>query len=307
MVIDAVTGFATIVSLAAEFVSQRRAKGDASIEEFKEWLALQRHAEAIKLLESNAATTVGVKALLHESHSQIISRLDYLCAQKAGGSSGSDDKKPHAAGAVEKIVLGRNNLFIGTPEDIEELATRCAIYAIEGKEVEFQVELQAAVLESSPDDPLLLARYRKSRLDRSMQLKKRLELLTSKDVYTWWQYFLGRKEDWVLVVESLISRANLAFSGVVTGHKIDVWRTAKPHLSAPVYLSEQEIVFLLEHLGFESTRDIRLGPHWRAVVDMPHDLIAKHVIPSIIVQLESRRVEASGDVLNLAAWHIGDG
>lgn len=305
---DPITGFATIVSLAADFVSQRRAEDDASLEEFKDWLANQKHADIIKLLDSNTATTVGIKALLHESHSEIVSRLEELRLQTSSSSAQLDHAQAQAAAdVVETIVLGINNSFVGTSADMSDLATRCAVYAIEGKRVEFQIELQKTVLETPPDDPLMLPRYEKARLERAQQLKKRLELLTSKAVYEWWQYFLCRKEDWTIAMQSLIARADFASNGVVTGQKIDVWRTEEPVLSAPIYLSEQEVAQTLEHLGFQSTRDLRLGAYWRAAVDLPLELIVSHVIPSIIVQLERRETPASGDVLNLIAWHIGEG
>lgn len=305
---DPISGFATIVGLAADFVSQRRAEEDASLEEFKAWLADQRHSDIVRLLESNTATSVGIKALLHESHSEILSRLEQLLLQKSPRSDRLDQSQAQPkADVVETIVLGVNNSFVGTDADICGLATRCAIHVIEAKRVEFQVELQKTVLGSLPDDPLILPKYEKARLERSKQLKKRLEILTSQEVHEWWQYFLNSTNDWIFAMQALIARADLASVGIVTGQKIDVWRTADPELSAPIYLSEQETAEMLEYLGFESTKDLCFGPFWRAAVDLPLDLIVKHVIPSIVVQLERRETPAFGDVLNLAAWHIGEG
>lgn len=305
---DPFSGFSTIVALAADFVSQRRAEEDASLEEFKAWLANQRHSDIIKLLESNTATSVGIKALLHESHSETLSRLEQLMLQTARPSDRLDQPKSQfKADVVEKITLGINNSFVGTVHDISDLATRCAIYVIEEKRVEFQIELQKTVLEAPPNDPLILPKFEKARLRLSEQLKKRLEILTSQDVHEWWRYFLSSKSDWTFVTKSLIARADLASNGIVTGQKIDVWRTDGPQLSAPIYLSKQETAEMLEHLGFESTRDLCFGPYWRAAVDLPLDLIVRHVIPSIVIQLERQDVPASGDVLNLAAWHIGEG
>lgn len=305
---DPITGFATIVSLAADFVSQRRADDDASLEEFKDWLANQKHADIIKLLESNTATTVGIKALLHESHSEIMRQLEQLRLQASSPRTHSYHTQIQAAAdVIETIVLGINNSLVGTSADLSDLANRCAAYALEGKAVEFKIELQKTLLETPPDDSLILLRYEKARLERAQQLKKRLELLTSKAAYEWWQYFLYRKEDWTVAMLSLIARADLASNGVATGQKIDVWRTEEPVLSAPIYLSEQELAQTLEHLGFQSTMDLRLGAYWCAAADLPLDLIVSHVIPSIIVQLERWETPASGDVLNLATWHIGEG
>jgi hypothetical protein len=162
-------------------------------------------------------------------------------------------------------------------------------------------------LESPPDDPLILPKYEKVRLERSKQLKKRLEILTSQEVHECWQYFLNSTNHWIFAMQALIARADLASSGSVTGQKIDVWRTDEPELSAPIYLSEWEIAEMSKHLEFESTKDLRFGSFWRTAAELPLDLIVKQVIPSIVVQLERRDTQAFGDVLNLDTWHVGEG
>lgn len=296
------------MSLAANFVSERRSENDANIEEFKAWLADQRHDDIIKLLESNTATTVGIKALLHESRSDIISHLEQLALQITSRSDQSERAPAQeTADVIETIYLGINNAFVGGAGDMADLATRCAIYAIHGKRVKFQVELQETVLDTPLGDPLILPRYEKARLERARQLESRLELLTSQAVHDWWQYFLGRAEDWGFAIQSLLLRASLDSNNHAVGQKIDVWRTEEPTLSAAIYLNAQDVTATLEHLGFQSTRDLRMGAHWRAALDLPLDLIARHVIPNIIVQLERQGIPAVGEVLNLAAWHIGEG
>ncbi|MDG2539221.1 hypothetical protein P5Y53_16210 [Dyella jiangningensis] len=305
------SSFATIVSLIAEFNSQRRTAGDADMDEFKAWLADQRHHEIISLLESNATTTVWIKARLQESQeslSDILQRLREIelkvseRSDPAGHVPAQDEAK-----VVEIIRLGANNAFEGTEVDLVELATRCAVYAIEGIAVGFQVVLRDTVLSTPPEDPLMLPRYEKARRDRAYQLESRLELLTSQATYKWWQYFLGRKEDWEVVIQALLMRASLAFDGNGGGKKIDLWRTEEPRLGTAIFLNAQEVAQVLEHLGFGSTADLRFGPNWRAAIDLPLDLIARHVIPSIIVQLEMHEVPVAGEVLNLATWHIGEG
>lgn len=304
--ITVTASFATIVSLTADFISQRRAADDATLDEFKAWLADQRHDEVISFLESNVATTVGIKALLHESHAEILERLGQLELQIAARLE-QPERVPgqEKAKIVETICLGLNNTFAGTKVDLAELATRCAIYAIEEKTVEFRVSLQETLLDAPPDDPLILPRYEKVRHDRARQLESRLELLASPAVYEWWQYFLSRKEDWEAAIQSLLARAS--FNGHAGGQKIDVWRTEDPKLIAAIYLNTHEVAETLAHLGFSSTSELRFGAHWRAAIDLPFDLISQHVIPSIIVQLEQHKVPVVGDALNLAAWHIGEG
>lgn len=305
---DPITALSTILSLVVAFKEQRKDEKDASVDEFRAWLADNRQAVVIDLLISNAATTVGIKALLHESLAEIVSRLEQLRLQISVQPDHPDGSLVQVEpGYVETISLGINNKFAGTAVDLGDLATRCAVYAIEGKRVEFQVELQETVLEVPPEDPLILPRYQKARVERAKQLKMRLQILTSQSVFEWWNYFLSRREDWGLVIQALLFRADLDFIGIVAGQKIDVWRTEEPRLSAAIFLNEQELAEALQHLGFQSIGDLRFGSHWRAAVDLPLDLIVRHVIPSILVQMEQNESPAVGDVLNLAAWHIGEG
>ena len=234
---DLISSFATIAALVADFASQRRAENDATLEEFKAWLADQRHADIIKLLESNTAMSVGIKALLHESHSEILARIEQLIVQTVPPSDRFE--KPQSsckADIVERITLGINNSFVGTSGDIGNLATRCAIHGIEGKRVNFEIELQETLLEITPDDPLIIPKYERIRLERSKQLKKRLEILTSQEVHEWWQYFMSSSNDWAMAMQALIARADFSENQIVTGKKIDVWRTDAPQMSAPIYM-----------------------------------------------------------------------
>ncbi|TQM03686.1 hypothetical protein FB548_3646 [Pseudoxanthomonas sp. 3HH-4] len=305
---DPISGFASIVSLAAEFLMQRQSGKEASLEEFKDWLADHRQAEVVKILESNASTAVSIKAMLHVSHREVLDILEQIRQQiSASQESVGTVPAPIVSDAIEKIVLGVENKFLGTDEAIDSLAMRCAVHAIQGKTVEFQIELAETAFNPPPEDPLALARYEKARTDRAQRLKRRLEMLTSKEVHEWWRYFLIRKEDWAVVIQNLILRADLASNGVATGKKIDVWRTDKPVLNTSIDLSHNEMHEALQHLGFESANALRMGSHWRAATDLPLGLIVRHIIPSIIAHLEIREIPASGDVLDLAAWHIGEG
>ncbi|WP_440221764.1 hypothetical protein ACQQ2N_11745 [Dokdonella sp. MW10] len=305
---ELIGGLATVVALIADFSSQRRSGKEASLEDFKAWLAEQRHHEIIKLLESNLVTIVSMKAVLNESHSRIVDLQRQLEMLKRDQPATSLVQTQAKSDAIEVIYLGSNNKFVGTDRDLDELATRCAVHTIEGKVIEFTVLLQETVLNVVPDDPLIIPRYEKHRAERARRLKYRLELLTSQDVHEWWEYFLGRKEYWISAIKALLSRADISADGNVTGlTKIDVWRTDKPGLSAPVYLNKNEISVVLDHLGFDSTADLRFGADWRSAIDLPIDIIVGHIIPSIIVHFDLRSVSPDGNVLDLATWHIGEG
>ena len=130
--------------------------------------------------------------------------------------------------------------------------------------------------------------------------------LTSPKVYEWWKFYLCRVEDWQCVISAFLEWAQFGRT-IASGHKIDVWRTTAPELSAPIYLSPTELADLLTHLDFESTKELCFGAYWRAASDMPHDLVVKHVIPRILAVLVDHEVSPEGQVLSLMEWHIGDG
>lgn len=206
----------------------------------------------------------------------------------------------------EIIELGDNNKFVGDDTDLRNLATRCAIHVINEKAVDFDVRLLATNLVAIPSDPLLMPQYEAGRRKKAEQLKKWMTTITSPNVNEWWRCYLGRVDEWQLAISTLMERARIGVS-MLCGHsqKIDVWRTSQPKLCVSIYLSEIETTNLLTYLNFTSTRDLQLGAYWRAVSDMPQEIIAKHVIPRIVLELVQCNISAEGAVLNLAEWHIG--
>ena len=88
--ITSAASFATIVSLLSDFVSQRSAAESKSFDEFMAWLSDSRHEELRRLLQSNAATAVGVKAILNESRQDILEQLAHLDKSLASLASGID-------------------------------------------------------------------------------------------------------------------------------------------------------------------------------------------------------------------------
>ncbi|WP_227480115.1 hypothetical protein [Xanthomonas vasicola] len=85
---DPVTAFATIVSLLSNFVSHREGKESKDFDSFMAWLTEHHHAEIRSLLQTNATTTVSIKALLNDSRETILERLatlDKMMATVAAG------------------------------------------------------------------------------------------------------------------------------------------------------------------------------------------------------------------------------
>jgi hypothetical protein len=67
--------FATLVGLLSEFVSHRRAGGQATLEEFKAWLSERRHEEIVSILSTTSTAAIGTKALLSETRDVLLTRL----------------------------------------------------------------------------------------------------------------------------------------------------------------------------------------------------------------------------------------
>ena len=88
--LTAATTFATVISLIAEFKSQRVASGDDEFEDFQSWLAETRHEELANLLRQNVNTTLSIKALLAVDRRTLEERLEMLDRSLAGIASTLD-------------------------------------------------------------------------------------------------------------------------------------------------------------------------------------------------------------------------
>ncbi|WP_295943420.1 hypothetical protein [uncultured Xanthomonas sp.] len=304
--IVATSSLATIVSLASDFIAHRKSSHDADMEEFKSWLAEEKHNEVIALLESNQMTASSTKALLSESYQNLMQRLDDLNDQlnhiKNKGAA-----PPRAPSVTETITLGELNKFVGTPSDQEALATRIALHAIEQQTIQFNVDLVKTTHSLAVEDTLVLARYEQSRRSLAKELEERLTFLTSPIAQDAWRYFLSTTKDWNLAIGKFIELASLDPHDRHSGKKIDVWRTDKPEIFAAIYLNSEEIAKVLNHLKFSSIRDLAMGSHWRAAADLPSEVITRHAIPAITIALRVKNIDIQSDMLSLYDWHIGEG
>lgn len=76
--LTAATTFATIVSLLADFKSQRQDNTGDEFNDFLLWLAKSQHDELKTLIQQNATTTIGIKALLNENKKALAEKLEQL-------------------------------------------------------------------------------------------------------------------------------------------------------------------------------------------------------------------------------------
>lgn len=85
--VSGATAFASIVGLLGQFQASRGSKGQADFNEFLQWLMDSNHEEIKSLIEGNARTLVGIKALLNQNHDVLSQKLDALdCALSSFGS-----------------------------------------------------------------------------------------------------------------------------------------------------------------------------------------------------------------------------
>ena len=85
--VSGATAFASIVGLLGQFQASRGSKGQADFNEFLQWLMDSNHEEIKSLIEGNARTLVGIKALLNQNHDVLLQKLDALdCALSSFGS-----------------------------------------------------------------------------------------------------------------------------------------------------------------------------------------------------------------------------
>lgn len=72
------TALAEIVGLLGQFLSTRQARTSQSIDEFRTWLAANRHDAIIRILEQNGRIAIGIKALLAEDRETLLKRFDQV-------------------------------------------------------------------------------------------------------------------------------------------------------------------------------------------------------------------------------------
>lgn len=74
--IEHANSFATIVGLLSAFVSSRQNTHQAELNDFTAWLNEHHHEQLTKLIETNSATSVSIKALLNQQIPQIKDQLN---------------------------------------------------------------------------------------------------------------------------------------------------------------------------------------------------------------------------------------
>jgi hypothetical protein len=89
--IASATLFATVVSLLADYTSQRSDRSADEYKSFVAWLSANNHIDVISLLERNLSTAIGIKALLNEDREILLRRFDQLDSMLASLASATSE------------------------------------------------------------------------------------------------------------------------------------------------------------------------------------------------------------------------
>lgn len=93
--------------------------------------------------------------------------------------------------------------------------------------------------------------------------------------------------------------------------KIDIWKDNKIGLSAPIYLTQEDIEILLKHLDLKDIEGLKYGPFY--VYEMPTNIRIEKAIPKISrelwyqIDIEKRTEEDMMQEFNPSGWKFGLG
>ncbi len=104
------TTFATVLSLIGQFRSEQGTETQADFNEFVVWLSETQHDEIKELLESNARTVIGIKALLKEDREILAGQLEKLDMALTSFASGFVGFSGIAEGLRPNSVLSEQAL-----------------------------------------------------------------------------------------------------------------------------------------------------------------------------------------------------
>lgn len=99
-----VAEFATIVGLLSAFSSGRSGQEQLELSEFLAWLSEHNHEEIKRSIESNQATTISIKALLHKGLVDVHEKLDGISQRLAILSSRSTGVQDLAASFARESI-----------------------------------------------------------------------------------------------------------------------------------------------------------------------------------------------------------
>ena len=230
----------------------------------------------------------------------------------AGDISNTHQSFSANLGVPIKIELDNDFSVLTSTENLRKGAARLATGATRGSCPEIQVllpDLDGVLAHFT--DPVQAEQVSQAMETRRKRTVEMLKSICSASAQESWRLYLSDSGDYLRVVEGILSYARSI--GVGGGQKLDVFQTTPPELYASVFLDDQEVASMLDHLGFSTMAHLAFGAGWRAADELPRQIIQDKVIPAILgCVVPWKSTYSKEDALfrkafRLHTWHIGTG
>lgn len=239
-----------------------------------------------------------LKAYLESSLDPVLFRLEQSTLDVPG---------PPPEPEAERIVFELDFGFapLATDAELTDLVTAAVVTVLEDRPVRIEVTLPTLDEDMKKfGDAVLAAQLKRDRQNKARRFQLILSAFFSPQIETAWALYLG-VPDRVTVVRAILAEQE------TTGAKLDVWRTTPPRVSAPIWLTSDEVHAVLDSVELGHWEHLRMGAGWRSADELPRSIIVEKVIPSILAELVRTEVISEEDwtaeVLFLRSWHIGQG
>lgn len=209
----------------------------------------------------------------------------------------------------ERIVFQLDSSYSPLANDAElnELVSAAAVAVLEDRPAHIGVSLPSLDEDvKRVGDTVLAAQLKRERQIKAQRLQLALSAFFSPQVETAWaSTYLRVVSARVRVVRAILAERE------TTHAKLDVWRTMPPRISAPIWLTPDEVHAVVESVKLNHWDQLRGGAGWRAADELPRSVILEKVMPSILVELVRGQITNDehwpADFLFLPSWHIGQG
>ena len=221
------------------------------------------------------------------------------------------------------LELNLDDTFSGSPIDLSRL-TRKLVFSLkkgqpmtvrvlypELKEYDAYIDAHLKNPNSSDDSALQLLDYVLQQQKRAERIQVTIDLLFSPRVNKEWSYLLVSESDWQGVLAGVLSYFSTGGRIGKGLTKIDIWRTEEPKLSAPIFVTDEELNAILQVRGLSDVRQLAFGPGWVAADELPAAILVSKALPRILVSLAAStdeiRDEHFESALCILSWHVGLG
>lgn len=227
------------------------------------------------------------------------------------------------AESILQLELNLDDTFAGAPVEFSRL-TRNLVFSLkqgrpktlrvlypELKELEVNIDAHLKNPDISNDNALQVLDFVSEKKKRAKLIQATVDLLFSTQVNEQWSYLLVSESDWQKVFSGIL---NYFSSGGRTAQgltKIDIWRTAEPELSAPIFVTDEELTTILQARGLSDKMQLAFGPGWVAADELPDAILVGKALPRILISLGNERDGIPDayleSTLSLFSWHVGLG